>query len=167
MLSMVLAEIDVPLKLARAIAHLSRHDTAANEAKRREEVSKLHQRRSALQTRMHKAYNDKLDGLIDEDFWQSKKSDWTSQGEEVEVALAQYSAPVSDDIGLSDQRIMELARSARSLYLQRSNLERAQLLRTLLFSSPTDGKNVFPIYREPFNAIFRVPKKEPSLVRSS
>jgi site-specific DNA recombinase len=31
MLSMVLAEIDVPLKLARAIAHLSRHDTAANE----------------------------------------------------------------------------------------------------------------------------------------
>jgi len=160
MLGMLLKQIEVPERVARAIADSTRHDTAAGEAKRREEISKLNQRHSALETRMRKAYIDKLDGVIDDEFWQIHATDWKLQKQQVEAALVQQSQIVPDAHGLSAERVLELADRAHVLYGQRSNVERAQLLKGFIFKCHTEGASVYPTYREPFALIFDASNSE-------
>ena len=151
----VLDSIVVPDEVASAVVESIRADSNGLESKRQEQLSQVRQRLSALQTRIDKIYEDKLDGNIDDDFWSRKTAECREQQVRLESALSSLNTPVSAaDRALSAQRILELAKKARFLYVSRNPTERGELLRTVLLNCSTDGVTLWPTYRKPFDAIF-------------
>ena len=109
---------------------------------------------------MDKMYEDKLDGKIDEQFWSRKISEWRQQERELEGAAESLSTPVPENHVLTTERILELANRAHFLYLTRNHAERGQLLKMVLLNCATDGVNVRPTYRKPFDLIFQRAKNQ-------
>lgn len=113
----VVKGIQIPQAVVQQIVDSIRTDYAGTEQKRREQVSRLNQRFSALRTRMRKAYQDKLEGKIEEEFWSVNMNDWRDEERQIEAGLKTMSEPIGDDPALSAQKILELAQYAHSIYL--------------------------------------------------
>jgi len=151
MLGSALERIHILSEMAQAISDSTHRDRGGDEAKRRGEISKLNQRISALQARTRKAYEDKLDAVIDEEFWRTSMERWSAQELQLKSALERASEPIPEIHGLSVPRIMELAKRARTIYASADFADRAQLLKMALLNCDTDGVNIYPTYRQPFN----------------
>jgi site-specific DNA recombinase len=119
----------------------------------------LQARLSAVRQRMDRAYQDKLDGKIPEDFWERKMADWTTEEYSIRGALNRLEHPKSERL-LTTQRTLELANKAYSLYLTRNPQEQAQLLKMVLLNCAVDSATVQPTYRKPFDLIFERAKCE-------
>ena len=156
----LLKDIYVPETVARTIVDSLQVDTARSESVRQQHIAEAQQRLAALRTRMDQMYEDKLDGKIDEEFWGRKMNEWRTQEQALELQLASLSVRATVDPVLSVQRIFELANRAHSLYLTRNATERGQLLRSVLLNCSTDGVNLWPTYRKPFDRIFEHAKRE-------
>jgi site-specific DNA recombinase len=109
---------------------------------------------------MDQMYEDKLDGKIDEEFWTRKMNEWREQERALESQLSSLSVPLTADTVLTVNRVFELANRAHFLYLTRNAAERAQLLKSVLLNCSTDGVNLWPTYRKPFDLIFQHAKTE-------
>jgi site-specific DNA recombinase len=128
---------------------------------------RLEQRLGVIHRRMEQAYLDKLDGKISVEFWAARNSEWQEEADGVELAL-QALRTASPDRLLTANRILELANKAYFLYVGQTPAERGRLLRTVLSNCATDGANLYPRYRKPFELIFeRVKTKEWRALRDS
>ena len=150
----LLKQVEIRTEVAQAVADYTRRDRAGDESKRREEISKLNQRISAIETRKRKAYEDKLDGVIDDEFYRAHMEGWSAQQRQLREVLKLASEPISEDHCLSVQRVVELAERAHSIYTTRTDAECAQLLKTVLLDCTTNGVDLNPTYRQPFDLIF-------------
>src|SRR5262249_4814933 len=135
-------------------------DQGRAEGQRAAQITSAQQRLAALRTRMDQAYEDKLDGKLDEQMWNRKMRDWREQEIELEAVLHRLGTPVSPANGLAAQRTLELPNRAYSLYFTRHHAERGQLLKSVLLNCATDGVNLTPTYRKPFDLIFERAKNE-------
>ena len=125
-LSCVVDGIRIPEQVVRQIVESIRTDFSQIEAKRREQISRLNQRLSALRTRMSKSYDDKLEGKIDEQFWVVRHSEWMDEQHQLEAEMEKLQQPTAAaDPALSAQKILELAQNAHSIYLAGNDTERA------------------------------------------
>jgi site-specific DNA recombinase len=122
--------------------------------------ARLKERLEAVRRRIDQAYADKLDGKIDESFWQRKRADWQREEQELETAIAGTNAEKSADRLLDVKRILELANKAYFLYLTRKPMEQAELLRKVLLNCSIDAVSVSPTYRKPFDMIFEKAKRK-------
>ena len=156
----VLKDIYVPEHVVQAVVQDIESDQGRTESERRERLAGIEQRLRALRTRMDQMYEDKLDGKIDEEFWARRMSDWRAQERALESAADSLSTPIPGNRALTAQRILELANKAHFLYLARNKAERGQLLRMVLLNCTTDGANLTPTYRKPFDLIFQRAKNE-------
>jgi site-specific DNA recombinase len=71
----VLRNVSIPPAVAERIAKAMERDDAHSGVRIGQERARLSRELNALQSRMDKAYCDKLDGKIPEDFWQRKQAD--------------------------------------------------------------------------------------------
>ena len=154
-LAQVVKGIKIPQAVVEQMVDSLKTECVGMEEKRREQVSRLNQRLSALQTRMRKSYQDKLEGKIDEEFWSANMNDWREEKRQLETTLETMSEPCADDPVLPLQKILELAQNAHSTYLLGDDAERGELLRTILLNCETDGVSISPHYRKPFEIIFQ------------
>ena len=135
-------------------------DQACAQEQREDQITIAQQRLSALRTRMDQAYEDKLDDKLDVQMWTRKMRDWREREIEVESALHRLETPITAENVLTAQRTLELANRAYFLYLTRNHAERRQLLKSVLFNCTTNGVNLTPTYRKPFDLIFQRAKNE-------
>ena len=156
----LLKDIYVPEGIATQIVGALEADRQRSEVGRQEQIKGIEQRLAAVHTRMDQIYDDKLEGKIDEGFWARKQTDYREQERQLEAALSTAKASVSDDHLLTVKRIFELATKAHFLYVSRNHAERGQLLRSVLLNCDTDGINLWPVYRKPFDLIFERAKNE-------
>jgi site-specific DNA recombinase len=159
-LGTILKDIYVPDQVVRAVVDCMTADQGRAEAQHEAQTSSTQQRLAALRTRMDQAYEDKLDGKLDEQMWTRKMKDWRDQEVELEAALCRLETAIEPQNVLTAQRILELANRAYSLYLTRNHAERGQLLKSVLLNCTTDGVNLTPTYRKPFDLIFQRAKNE-------
>jgi len=105
-----------------------------------------------IQGRLDKAYNDKLDSVISEDFWLSKAKEWREAQERLRNAIAAHEKA---NQGYFEQGIELLRLSSRAyeMYRVRSLPEKRALLNVLASNFSVDGKNVVATYRKPFDII--------------
>jgi hypothetical protein len=99
---------------------------------------------------MDRSYSDKLDGVIPEDFWKRKQSEWVTEEARIKACLAN---PVKEQAAARIQdvrRILELAQSAHSLYVTRKPAEQADWLRNVLSNCSIDAVSLYPSNRKPF-----------------
>jgi hypothetical protein len=93
----------------------------------------------------------KVDGKIDEGFWDRKSVEWRGEEQQVLSAL-QDLEHASDDRRLDAARTLELANVTYSLYVSRKPAEQGQLFKMVLSNCAVDGASLYPTYRlrDPF-----------------
>jgi site-specific DNA recombinase len=130
------------------------HDKDRAEEVRKHEDERLQQRLDQVQRRMDRAYQDKLDGKISEEFWMRKSGEW--QEEEIQIRASMHACNTDRPERLLDgARILELANKAYFLYIKQDHAERAKLLKLVLSNCGIDAVSLYPTYRKPFDLIFQ------------
>jgi site-specific DNA recombinase len=139
MLGSVLEPIAIPANIAQNIVRSISGDQVSTEKRRRQEVDRLRQQLSTLQTRMRSAYRDKLDGIIDESFWRKNMKEWSAEEDQLNEALQRSSTPISKDQTAVVRKILELTQVAHCAYLTLNCHEQGKLLKMILSNCRTDG----------------------------
>jgi site-specific DNA recombinase len=109
----VLKGICVPDHVARAIVESIENDQGAANGERLRKLSDAKLRLSAVRSRMDRMYDDKLDGKIDEEFWNRKMADWRTEERALQSAAESLNVPLPQNRALTAQRIFELANKAQ------------------------------------------------------
>ena len=128
------------------------------------ELTRLQKRFDHIQIRLDAAYVDKLDGTIDDCYWNGVSSRWRSEQDQL---LAQIEKLKGSNREYVDEgvRILELAQQAHSLYVSQTPQEKNKLLRCVLSNSVFDGVNLSPTYEKPFDLIIEGIEKQIKLPR--
>jgi site-specific DNA recombinase len=147
--------LQVPPEVVERIVTSLRADEGHAEERASAERTRLETRLTTIRNRMDAAYADKLDGTIPYDFWERKMSEWRAEETQVRMAIQALDAAEVSDRALDAERIFELANKAYSLYISQNSTEKAKLLRMLFSNCSVDAISVKPIYRKPFDMIFK------------
>jgi site-specific DNA recombinase len=118
------------------------------------ERMQLDSRLAGVRDRMDRAYTDKLDGKIPEDFWQRRMDDWRKEEHQIKSALERFQAG-DVDRAADAERTFELANKAYSLYVSHDSSEKADLLKMLFTNCSIDAVRVTPTFRKPYDLIFK------------
>ena len=159
-LAFTLRNIHIPDDVLIQLEQSLLADKGREEAIRKEQGERLRQRLSAVRQRLDKAYLDKLDGKITEEFWSRKSAEWLSDEEQHVLSALQSLQQATPERMLDATRALELANKAYFLYLRQEPTEKAKLLKVVLLNYGIDGVTVYPTYRKPFDLIFARAKNE-------
>jgi site-specific DNA recombinase len=158
-LARVLKDIHIPDDVLATLQRSLLHDKGQAEARVRAERERLQQRLLQVRGRMERAYLDRLDGKITEEFWESRSSSWNQEEQQIQLAIQALEQQSPEKI-LDGVRILELANKAYFLYLRQPPAEQGKLLRIVLSNCKVDATSVYPTYRKPFDLIFQQSKNE-------
>jgi len=153
----VLTNIHIPDQVLGPLQKAMIQDRGRTQEHNQREIERLNQRLKAVRHRIDRAYLDKLDGKITEDFWHRKTQEWRLEEQQILMAI-QGLSEINPDQALDSVRILELANKAYSLYVRQNSTERAKLLRIVLSNCRLDAASVYPTYRKPFDLICGVAK---------
>ena len=133
---------------------------------REREVARLERKSSDLQSKLDRAYEDRLEGTIDESFWRDINAKWRLQQDQVAAQLVRFRGAHRNYIDEA-AKILELSKMAYSKYLRGEDSSRRKLLRTILSNCTFDGVTLYPTYKTPFDMIaegvqsqFKRPQRE-------
>jgi site-specific DNA recombinase len=119
---------------------------------RERETKKLSHEFEHLQTRINRAYEDRLDGIINDAYWLDVSAKWRKRQDTIQSQLEKFKNANRNylDNGI---RILELAQSAYSQYVTREPMKKRELLNFLLSNCTLDGLTLYSTYKKPFNFI--------------
>lgn len=114
-----------------------------------ERIESLQAQHKRIKERLNKLYIDKLDEIVDNDFWLEKKQEWTNQLSEIENLLQAFN---NADKKYYDEgvQILELLKDAYNKYLKQNNHEKRKMLKYLLSNCTINDKKVSYDYNLPF-----------------
>jgi site-specific DNA recombinase len=107
------------------------------------------QRYDRFSTLIDKAYVDKLEGRIDEAFFQSKRQEWEAERSAAMEIMRRLARADHDNLDLAIQ-VLELSDQAYDLYSQRSPHDQRLLLDLLCSNSEMGGGKLKVQLRKPF-----------------
>ena len=109
------------------VTRSSKEDQEGTKKKQTDRLIKLEDQYSKLQRRLDLMCEDKLDGRIDQEFYERKSKDWKQQ--QVEISRQILALKRSDMPCLSEGvQLLELAQRTVVFYDQRSNREKRRIL---------------------------------------
>ena len=151
-MSILLKDIQIDREVADWIVEALRSSHAQEKAFRDSEVAKLKRRHAHLQERLDRAYEDRLDGVIDGSYWQELSNRWKTEQNRI---LEQMKRHQHADHSYVEQgeRILELAQQAHSLYVRQEPSEKRRLLNCVLSNCTVEGLTLYPTYKKPFDLI--------------
>lgn len=116
----------------------------------REEVKRLTKNAEMLRNRISKIYLDKLDGLIDDEFWAEKNNEWRLEHARI---LQDIKAHDKASINYMQQgvKLVELLENLYTQYIQLESREKAKLLKFIFSNFLIDGQNIHYDYNRPFD----------------
>jgi site-specific DNA recombinase len=155
----ILKDIHIPDGVLAQLEKSLVTDKAARERALSHQRQQLQQRLATIRTRLDKAYIDKLEGKISEEFWSRKAMEWQTEEQQVKMAI-QGLQLIEPDRVLDSVRILELANKAYFLYVKQTPEEKAKLLKMVLSNCSIDSLSIYPTYRKPFDLIFTRAKNE-------
>ncbi len=148
----VVRRVQIPAEVAEGIAHTLRESQADKERFHRAAVLRLQQQYVATQSKLDRAYDDKLAGKIDDDLWTRKSAEWSRELQDIRRETGQHER-ASQSYIVTGSKILELAKNAHKLFLQHDPHEQAKLLKTLLSNCTFDRGSLCPTYVKPFDLL--------------
>jgi site-specific DNA recombinase len=115
-------------------------------------VAALHRGYERLQGWLDKAYQDKLDGVIDEGFWRERSDEWRRQQAAIRGKIEARERANTSCIE-QGVRVLELAHKAHSLYQSQDMREKRRLLDFVFSNCTLMDDTLAPEYRTPFGAL--------------
>ena len=155
----ILRDIHIPDDVLAQLEKSLLTDKTAQERAQSQQRERLQQRLASVRNRLDKAYVDKLEGKISDEFWSRKAEEWQIEEQQIKMAI-QGLQQIGPDRILDGVRILELANKAYFLYLKQSPTEKAKLLKMVLSNCSIDAVSIHPTYRKPFDLIFARAKNE-------
>lgn len=116
------------------------------------EVLRLNKEISRLDTKLNNLYEDKLEGLIDSEFWQAKHNDLTKRKSDIRQQLHNLDGAQAGYFE-TGEKIFEISQKAYPLYLSLDYDKQAEILKTVLSNCTLKGQQVYPEFRQPFDMI--------------
>jgi len=115
-------------------------------------VEALNQELKQLQAWTDKAYQDKLQGVISEDYWRKVSTEWTARQASLLDSLNRHKIANRSylETGI---RILGLANKAYDLFQVLEPIGKRELLNDLLSNCVWDGKKLYPTYKKPFDIL--------------
>lgn len=107
---------------------------------------------SKLQDRLTAVYEDKLDCKITDTTWQNLSEKYNREIQQLEESLARHEEEYNKHF-LNIDIVLELAQTAYSEYIERTDDERRVLLDNLLSKVVIKDDQFIPMYREPFDLL--------------
>jgi len=117
-----------------------------------EMMAKLTSQLGKLQQKLDKAYDDKLEGKIAEEFWAKKSEQWGEEQSGILSKLKWHQGANKSYFG-EGIKILELANRAYSLYLKAEAQEKRKLLNYILSNCQVANGTLYPTHRKPFDLI--------------
>jgi len=116
------------------------------------EIARLQGENRKFQNRIDAMYTDKLDGRIDNDYFDRKAAEWQIEQAGLLRSIEQHQKANKSyfDEGI---RILELARKASELFKKQSPQEKRRLLNFVLSNSSWKDGKISVTYRQPFDII--------------
>lgn len=116
----------------------------------REETKKLQQRCESLKSRISKLYIDKLDGVIENEFWAEKDSEWRF---ELAKSISKMEAHMKADKNYMNKgvELLELLENLYPRYLAQNQAEKSKLIKIIFQNFFTEGQNIGYEYKKPFD----------------
>ena len=129
-----------------------RESHADEQQLRSEAVARLQAQHALLQRRFDTMYEDKLDGRVDEAFFDRKAAEWRAERARL---LQVMEAHNSADQTYMDEgiRFLELARRAYELFKKQEPSEKRRLLNFLLSNSTWRDGTLSATFRQPFDML--------------
>lgn len=129
-------------------------DTQDTTAKSEEHAARLKKRLTELDRLAASAYQEKLLGTIDQDFWQERTTAWQHERDELRAELSRNEQVIPHEEFLAAARHpIELLQRAPDLYVTQGPSEKAGLLKTLVSNyTVTDGSLTVTL-RSPFDLL--------------
>jgi DNA invertase Pin-like site-specific DNA recombinase len=115
-------------------------------------VEHIERQVKVLQNRIDKAYIDKIDGKISEDFWNSQTKKWADEKENLTIKLLAHQKSDTNYLQNADV-VLKLANKAYDLFMKQDAEEKRKLVNLLVSNSTFDGKNLHFTYRKEFESI--------------
>lgn len=151
-LAAVLNAIQIDDKIVNWIMQALRESHGEEKAYREAELKRLNRRHGDLQCRIDKAYEDRLDGVIDEAYWRDVSVRWRSEQDAVRVQIECLQRANRNYLE-QGMEILELAQCAYSQYVRQDFSEKRRLLNCVLSNCTIDDLTLYPTYKKPFDLI--------------
>lgn len=154
-----LKKLSLPPHLSEALVsnlRESRHDIKADIEARYQSARQRYER---LGKRIDAAYEDKLDGNIDDALFQRKRAEWEKERSAAfeEMERLRRADAANLDLGI---KILEFAKACYSAYLVRNKQERRDLLNSLISNSVFADGVLTVKWRSPFDLIAKIGELE-------
>jgi site-specific DNA recombinase len=119
------------------------------------EIEKLNARYALLQNRIREIYLDKLDGEIEAAFYKLSTQEWRDEQSEILEKLKRHQKA---DENYIDQgiRLLDLTQRASTLFSDRTEAEKRELIRFIMPDSILESGTIRPIFKPPFDIIHRI-----------
>lgn len=107
-----------------------------------------------LKNRLNKLYIDKIDGVIDEDFYIENKKTWQTELDDAQIslnAILKNNKYFIEDVS----RVFELCKNASTLYLNGNDEEKRKLVNLLCSNFSWDGENLHITLKSAFGEILK------------
>jgi len=119
---------------------------------RRKADVQLQKHRDILKKRLDQAYIDKLDGVITDELWKGRSSDWTNEIAGIDNQI-RAGVRKNRDYLQNITCLIELAKNAYPCYLQQDPVEKRKMLQILASNYSLNGCDLHYTYKKPFNWI--------------
>ena len=146
----IVGKVSLPYDFYEFLKYSFECEAGKQKIRRSGERDRLELERDKIQTRLKKAYEDKIDGLVSQKFFAGIYSDYQRQIDAVEYRLANLSEDMQEDIDLA-MKTIELSHQAESLYLRANSSQKRRLLKSLLSNCHLKGTTLYPTYKKPFD----------------
>jgi len=144
-----ISELTIPDRISRAIMR-TLHETHRDEIENQEKIiSQLQKRKTDIQRKMGQAYEDKLEGNISVELWQTKQANWQQELIDIEDKIS-GSFTQSGQVYNDGAKIIELTQRLYPLWLQQNSTEKRKMVQILLSNMTLNGANLRHNWRQPF-----------------
>ena len=124
-----------------------------------ETIEHLQKEYQAIQRKIDLMYDDKLEGNITQEYWQTKYQEMSQKQKEVTQSLELHKNADTQYIEMG-LKLVELGRNTVSLYKRLSFKEKRELLSILLLNSVLDDGVLTVTYNPPFDSVVDCTKSQ-------
>lgn len=112
----------------------------------------LQLQKDRLDVRIKKAYQDKLEGKVTEEFWQSVCRDWETELSGINYQIQNLESLIEINLDWAKEAI-ELSYLAGKIYLRAEPADKRKLLQSILSNCELKDGSIYPVYRKPFDIL--------------
>ena len=145
----ILKQVRIPTELAGKLAIVLRESQSDKEKFVRTAMLRLQPQQMLLRSKLDRAYEDRLSGVIPDELWTTKSTEFQEELRRVRAEMERHEH-ASEAYEATGLQILELGQTAYASYVTKNPHEQARLVKTVVSNCSFDCGSLAPTYVKPF-----------------